>query len=96
MSGLEGPMSRTGCSHAGFAIFDERGRVQGCHLPQHDLGDAWEWADDPRYPERFASLAYRIGTQLHCLPNDSLKPNYLRDAAILCADGSQVPTDLAI
>jgi hypothetical protein len=25
------------------------------------LGDAWEWADDPRYPENFASLAFRIG-----------------------------------
>ena len=26
-----------------------------------DLGDAWEWADSPAYPEKFASLAYRIG-----------------------------------
>jgi hypothetical protein len=25
------------------------------------LGDAWEWADDPRYPEKFASLAFRLG-----------------------------------
>jgi hypothetical protein len=25
-----------------------------------DLGDAWEWSDDPRYDEKFAGLAYRI------------------------------------
>ena len=26
-----------------------------------DLGDAWEHADHPQYPEKYASLAYRIG-----------------------------------
>jgi Domain of unknown function (DUF4159) len=26
-----------------------------------DLGDAWEFADDPYYPETPASLAMRIG-----------------------------------
>jgi len=26
-----------------------------------DVGDAWEFADDPNYPERFASEAYRLG-----------------------------------
>jgi hypothetical protein len=25
------------------------------------LGDAWEWADDPRYPERFSGFAIRLG-----------------------------------
>jgi len=25
-----------------------------------DLGDAWEWSDSPRYPEKWAGLAYRI------------------------------------
>jgi hypothetical protein len=25
------------------------------------LGDAWEWADDPAYPEQFASMAFRVG-----------------------------------
>lgn len=41
-------------------VFDEKGRlvVGICH--NMDLGDAWEWADHPQYPERFASLAYRI------------------------------------
>jgi hypothetical protein len=26
-----------------------------------DVGDAWEWADSPDYPEHEASVAYRIG-----------------------------------
>jgi Domain of unknown function (DUF4159) len=30
-----------------------------CH--NMHLGDAWEHADDPQYPERFSSLAYRLG-----------------------------------
>ena len=30
-----------------------------CHNP--DVGDAWEWADSLRYPERETSLTYRIG-----------------------------------
>ena len=43
-----------------------------CH--NSDVGDAWEWADSPQYPERAASLAYRIGDQLHHLRNDALVP----------------------
>jgi hypothetical protein len=43
------------------AIYDDLGRVQVAICHNMDLGDAWEWADDPRYPERFASMAYRLG-----------------------------------
>ncbi len=43
------------------AVLDDRNRVQVLICHNMDLGDAWEWADDPRYPENFASLAYRIG-----------------------------------
>lgn len=43
------------------AIYDDKGRIQVAICHNMDLGDAWEWADDPRYPERFASLAYKIG-----------------------------------
>lgn len=38
-----------------------RGRVQVAICFNMDLGDAWEWADYPPYPERYAALAYRIG-----------------------------------
>ena len=43
------------------AVLDEKDRVQVLICYNMDLGDAWEWADDPQYPENFASLAYRIG-----------------------------------
>lgn len=43
------------------AIHDDKGRVMVAICHNMDLGDAWEWADSPRYPERYASLAYRTG-----------------------------------
>jgi Domain of unknown function (DUF4159) len=43
------------------AIRDEEGRIMVAICFNMHLGDAWEWADDPRYPENFASLAFRIG-----------------------------------
>lgn len=42
------------------AIYDNDGRVMVAICHNMDLGDAWEWSDDPRYPEKWASLAYRI------------------------------------
>ena len=41
-------------------IYDDRGRVMVAICHNMDLGDAWENSDDPRYPEKFAALAYRI------------------------------------
>ena len=41
-------------------IFDDKGRVMVAICHDMDLGDAWEWSDDPRYDEKFAGLAYRI------------------------------------
>ena len=43
------------------AVYDEQGRVVVAICHNMDLGDAWEWADEPRYPEPFTALAYRIG-----------------------------------
>jgi Domain of unknown function (DUF4159) len=42
-------------------VMDDNGRVQVAICHNMDLGDAWEWADFPDYPEPYASLAYRIG-----------------------------------
>lgn len=42
-------------------VIDEKGRVVVAICFNQDLGDAWEWADLPEYPERYASMAYRIG-----------------------------------
>ncbi len=43
------------------AIRDEKGRIMVAICHNMHLGDAWEWADMPEYPENFASMAYRVG-----------------------------------
>ncbi len=43
------------------AIRDDQGRIMVAICHNSDVGDAWEWADSPHYPERQTSLAYRIG-----------------------------------
>jgi len=42
-------------------VHDKKGRLVVAICHNMDLGDAWEWADHPRYPEPYASLAYRVG-----------------------------------
>lgn len=43
------------------AIYDDKGRIMVAICHNMDLGDAWEHADWPEYPERYSSLAYRTG-----------------------------------
>jgi Domain of unknown function (DUF4159) len=42
------------------AIYDDKNRILVAISFNSDLGDAWEWADDPRYPEKFSDLAIRV------------------------------------
>ena len=42
-------------------IFDDTGRLMVMINFNSDLGDAWEWADVPYYPEKYSSTAYRLG-----------------------------------
>jgi hypothetical protein len=42
------------------AIRDDHGRIMVAICANMHLGDAWEWADDPNYPEKFSGLAFRI------------------------------------
>lgn len=42
-------------------IYDDKGRIMVAITFNSDVGDSWEWADDPRYPERFSALGIRIG-----------------------------------
>ncbi|MDQ6666292.1 MAG: DUF4159 domain-containing protein [Acidobacteriota bacterium] len=42
-------------------IYDDKGRIMMAISYNSDLGDAWEWADDPTYPQKFADLAMRMG-----------------------------------
>jgi hypothetical protein len=52
--------------HDGFeprwrGIYDDKGRLMVAICHNMDLGDSWEHADNPRYPERFSALGFRIG-----------------------------------
>jgi len=42
-------------------VYDDKGRIMMAICHNMDLGDAWEYADHPNYPEKYASQAYRIG-----------------------------------
>jgi hypothetical protein len=42
-------------------IYDDEGRLMVVINFNMDLGDAWEWADLPEYPEKWTALAYRFG-----------------------------------
>ena len=42
-------------------IFDDRGRLMVVVNWNTDLGDAWEWAENPYYPLRFSTYAYQMG-----------------------------------
>src|SRR5205814_10041958 len=59
-SGLTYEKGPTGRPEHWRAIYDDKGRIMVVICHNMDLGDAWEWSDDPRYPEKFAGLAYRI------------------------------------
>jgi hypothetical protein len=42
-------------------IYDDKGRLMVAISFNSDIGDSWEWADEPQYPERFSALGVRIG-----------------------------------
>jgi len=43
----------------GAGIYDDKGRLMVAICHNMDLGDFLEWADDPRYDEKFSSLAFQ-------------------------------------
>jgi len=53
-SGMEGPPHWRG-------VYDDRGRLMVALNHNSDMGDAWEHADDPRYPTPMTATAYRFG-----------------------------------
>jgi hypothetical protein len=42
-------------------IYDDKGRVMVAASFNSDIGDSWEWADTPEYPERYSALGMRLG-----------------------------------
>ena len=41
-------------------IYDDKGRLLTAIVVNSDLGDSWEYADDPYYPEKYSALGIRI------------------------------------
>src|SRR6202790_305740 len=50
-----------GCPALWGGIYDDKGRLMVAMTFDSDLGDSWEWADYPEYPEKFSALGIRIG-----------------------------------
>jgi hypothetical protein len=44
-----------------MGIYDDKHRVMIAISFNSDIGDSWEWQNDPRYPEKFSDLGIRIG-----------------------------------
>jgi hypothetical protein len=42
-------------------IYDDHGRLMVAICHNMDLGDSWEHADNPEYPQQYSALGIRIG-----------------------------------
>lgn len=42
-------------------IYDDKGRIMVAFSLNSDIGDSWEFLDDPRYPPKFSVLGTKIG-----------------------------------
>lgn len=49
------------CPARWLGIRDDKGRLMVAITYQSDIGDSWEWADAPYYPEVYSRLGIRIG-----------------------------------
>ena len=47
--------------HSMAAMYDDKNRLNVAVNFNTDIGDAWEYADAPEYPEQMTALAYRYG-----------------------------------
>ena len=45
-------------------IYDANGRLSVIINWNTDLGDSWEWADDPYYPLQFSTYAYQLAANM--------------------------------
>ena len=50
-----------GCPARWRGIYDDKGRLMVAVVFNSDIGDSWEWADDPLYDEKFSALGIRVG-----------------------------------
>src|SRR5690606_7960531 len=54
------PAECRGCEATVRGVFDDDGRLMVVINFNTDLGDAWEWAEDPRYPLEYPTYAYAM------------------------------------
>ena len=60
--GRGGMGNRVAGTHAEWkGIYDDHNRLMVAMSFNSDVGDSWEWADDPGYPERYSALGIRVG-----------------------------------
>ena len=50
-----------GCYAEVYGIFDDERRLMVVINWNTDLGDAWEWAEQPDYPVRYSTYAFEVG-----------------------------------
>jgi hypothetical protein len=60
-TGLTYERGETGKDPHWRGIYDDHGRLMVAICHNMDLGDSWEHADDPDYPQKFSALGIRIG-----------------------------------
>ena len=53
-----------GCVTQVKGMYDDEGRLMMVVNFNTDLGDAWEWAEDPSYPLETSTYAFEMGTNL--------------------------------
>jgi hypothetical protein len=60
--GRGGMNNRVAGTHAEWkGIYDDHNRLMVAMTFNSDVGDSWEWADDPEYPEKYSALGIRVG-----------------------------------
>jgi hypothetical protein len=59
-TGLTYEKGETGKAPHWRGIYDDHGRVMVAICHNMDLGDSWEHADTPQYPEKYSALGIRI------------------------------------
>ena len=52
------------------AIRDDKERIIAAITPNSDLGDSWEHADNPEYPEKYSALGDSFGSELRYVRDD--------------------------
>ncbi|HTW74793.1 MAG TPA: DUF4159 domain-containing protein [Steroidobacteraceae bacterium] len=47
-----------------LGVLDDQGRIMIMIMYNNDMGDAWQYADDPAYPQKDVDLAIRLGINI--------------------------------